>query len=573
MDSLVSSLPPKLFCTLRLSSFLLAWLLGAVVTSSVADEPLEYVPAAIDNPLKGLVPYAGDNRDKFPHSMEFRYVPLGELMAGMTAFNWEPLEELLNDVASRGHQAVFRVWMVYPGKDKGIPTFLLKEGLKVTTWLNENTAPFPPEEVHTPDYNDPRLREALKNFIAAMGEKYDGDPRLGFITAGLLGTWGEWHEYPRQDLFASKEIQAEVLNAYAAAFRITPVLLRYPTGDDHRRYTKNADRPFGYHDDSFAWATLDTGRKADDWFYMQLLKAAGLEAMLKWKTHPIGGEIRPELWGGIFDDKVTHGQAQNFEQCVQETHASWLMDTGMVREKQSATRIKNASRAVQRMGYEFHVIQTTLSGEADKTQLTVQLRNTGVAPFYYDWKIVVAAIDRSGAVIKEWPTEWGIAGLLPGEPPRAWQLSLKTSEIPSSSEFLAFRVVNPLSNGMPLRFANTAERQQTDGWFRIGKLTSSPNLEPLLMNDMSANGTSASVGRAEQVMRSNGRGRSGWMRPSLGGCQGASYLRSRPNVRVGAAVCGRLGYASGTAHGRSVGGQNPNLETGVIHGGRSRCRQ
>ena len=534
MDSFVSSLRSKFFGTLRLSSLLLASFLGAVVPFSVADEPLEYVPAAVDNPLKGLVPYAGDNREKFPHSMEFRYVPLGELMSGMTTFNWEPLEELLNDVASRGHQAVFRVWMVYPGKDKGIPTFLIKEGLKVTTWLNENTAPFPPEKVHTPDYDDPRLRQALRNFIAAMGEKYDGDPRLGFITAGLLGTWGEWHEYPRVDLFASKETQAEVLNAYSAAFRITPVLLRYPTGDDHRRYTKNADRPFGYHDDSFAWATLDTGREADDWFYMQLLKAAGPEAMLKWKTHPIGGEIRPELWGEIFDDKVTHRQAQNFDQCVQETHASWLMDTGMVKEKQSATRIKNASRAVQRMGYEFHVMQATVSREADKTHLAVQLRNTGVAPFYYDWKIVVAAIDRSGTVIKEWPTEWKIAGLLPGESPRVWQLLLKTSEIPNSGDLLAFRVVNPLSNGMPLRFANSTERQQANGWFRIGNLTSSPDLEPLLVSDMSANGTSASAGRVEPIMRSNSRGWSGWMRPLRGGCRRESYPRSRPNARVGA---------------------------------------
>jgi len=468
-----------------LVSFLLASFLRTVDTPSVADEPLEYVAAAIDNPLKGLVPYSGDNREKFPHSMEFRYVPLGELMSGMNTFNWEPLEKLLNDVASRGHQAVFRVWMVYPGKDGGIPAFLMEEGLKVTTWLNDNTAPSPPQQVHTPDYNDPRLREALKNFIAAMGKKYDGDPRLGFITAGLLGTWGEWHEYPREDLFASKETQAEVLDAYSAAFRITPVLLRYPAGDDNRKYTKNADRPFGYHDDSFAWATLDTGRKADDWFYMQLLKAAGPEAMLKWKTRPIGGEIRPELWGEIFEDKGAHAQAQNFEQCVQETHASWLMDTGMVEKKQSAARIQNASHAVQRMGYEFHVMQATLSREADKTRLTVQLRNTGVAPFYYDWKIVVAAIDRSGTVIKEWPTDWKIAGLFPGESPRAWQLLLKTSDIPNSGDLLAFRVVNPLSNGMPLRFANTTERQQADGWFRIGRLTAS--------RDRSANGSSASV--------------------------------------------------------------------------------
>ncbi len=448
--------------------FLSVLVLVAPGLPCLADEPLEYVPAAIDNPLKGLVPYSGEKRDKFPHSMEFNYVPLGELMTGMNEFNWEPLEALLNDVASRGHQTVFRIWMVYPGKDEGIPQFLIKDGVKVTTWLNDNTAPFPPAEVHTPDYNDPRVRAALKSFIAAMGKKYDGDPRIGFITAGLLGTWGEWHEYPREDLFASKETQAEVLDAYAAAFRTTPVLLRYPTGDDHWIYTKNADRPFGYHDDSFAWATLDTGRKKDDWFFMPSLKAAGPEALSKWKTHPIGGEIRPELWGEIFDDKVTHKQAQNFDQCVQETHASWLMDTGMMEKKQSSTRIKNAGRAVQKMGYEFHVTQASVNEQDGTTKVSVQLHNTGVAPFYYDWKIIVAAIDENGVPGKEWPTDWKLTGLLPGDT-RDWQLSLEESEIPDDSEFLAFRVVNPLPNGMPLRFANSMERQQSDGWFRVDK--------------------------------------------------------------------------------------------------------
>jgi len=419
------------------------------MVSCVADEPLEYVPAAVDNPLKGLVPYSGDKRENFPHSMEFNYLPLGQLMTGMDEFNWQPLEKLLDDVASRGHQTVFRVWMVYPGHVDGIPAFLIKDGLKVTTWLNENTAPFPSEKVHTPDYNDPRLRKALKAFIAAMGKKYDGDPRIGFVTAGLLGTRGEWHQYPRQDLFASRETQAEVLDAFSAAFHVTPVLLRYPTGDDHWLYTKNADRPFGFHDDSFAWATLDTGRKDDDWFFMPSLKAAGQEAMSKWKTHPIGGEIRPELWGQIFDHKVAHKQAQDFDKSVRETHISWLMDTGMMEKKQSATRVKNASRAVQRMGYEFHVTQTTVVREANQTRATIQLRNTGVAPFYYDWKIVVAALDTNDTELKQWPTDWRITGLLPDDSVRSWQLSLESSQIPNNAEYLALRIVNPLATGLP----------------------------------------------------------------------------------------------------------------------------
>jgi hypothetical protein len=72
---------------------------------------------------------------------------------------------------------------------------------------------------HTPDYEDPRLRAALTNFIHALGRRYDGDPRLGFLGLGLLGTWGEWHNHPHTEWFASKTVQREVMDAYEAAFR------------------------------------------------------------------------------------------------------------------------------------------------------------------------------------------------------------------------------------------------------------------------------------------------------------------------------------------------------------------
>jgi len=64
-------------------------------------------------------------------------------------------------------------------------------------------------------------------------------------------------------------------------FTKTPVLLRYPVGDGHPKDASNAQRPFGYHDDSFAWGTLATGRKDDDWFFVPALRAAGAEALRK----------------------------------------------------------------------------------------------------------------------------------------------------------------------------------------------------------------------------------------------------------------------------------------------------
>lgn len=453
----------------RLSALYLSLWFATVVA---AQTELPYIPAPADNPLKGLVPYAKPTPDRFPHSMEFNYLPLSELVVGENQYDWQPLEKLLDDIASRGNHSVFRIWMEYPGRKEGIPSYLEKAGMKVTEWLNTNTDPFPREQVRTPDYADPRLRKMLKSFIAAFGAKYDGDPRIGFITAGLLGTWGEWHTYPREKLMASKQVQSEVMEAYEAAFKTTQILLRYPAGKDAWAHAANHERSFGYHDDSFAWATLDTGRQEDDWFFVPAMKAAGPRALDKWKTHAIGGEIRPELWGQIFDQRPKHPQAQSFEQCVRETHASWLMDTGMFQEKASAERRENAIAQVQRMGYEFHI--QSIQSEAlpaGGTKLRLVVKNSGVAPFYYDWPVELAWMDgdklASKPSLRKLPIRWSIAQLLPGQS-RDWVVEIPaTDKERMKGSSLMLRVVNPLAGGHPLRFANAYPPNSSGDWWPV----------------------------------------------------------------------------------------------------------
>jgi Domain of unknown function (DUF4832) len=442
----------------------------SLVAQALAQEPikLQYAPSFVGNPLKGLVPYAGGTKDQFPHSMEFNYVGLAQMMKGYDQFDWQPMEKLLNEVAGRGHQTVYRIFLEYPGKKDIIPKFLIDDGLKVHRYTNTNTQPFPPSEVETPDYQDKNLRRALKNFIAAMGAKYDGDPRIGFITAGLLGTWGEWHTHPRNELFASKEVQIEVMDAYQQAFKKTHVLLRYPAGENDCDKASNASRHFGYHDDSFAWATLDTGNKKDDWFYLPALKKAGSQALDKWKRHPIGGEIRPEAWGKVFDAEPGDAQIQDFRKCAEQTHASWLMDTGMFREKPSKERRDRAEAEVRRMGYEFHIASANLSKQQNMAQVSLHVVNRGIAPFYYDWPIEYGLIQKN-KVIHTFKSSGKLTGLLPEAEPRVWTDEIDLSNLEKGVYTFAVRVPNPLKNGPPLRFANETQDQHVDGWLSIAE--------------------------------------------------------------------------------------------------------
>jgi hypothetical protein len=432
---------------------------------------LEPAPAPVDNPLKGLVPYQGDQRGSFPHSMEFNYVPLGPLVPEEDQYDWSRMEALLDDVASRGHQVVFRIYLEYPKQKDVIPAYLVRAGLKVHRYTNTNTQPLPPAEIETPDYEDPRLRRCLTNFIAALGRKYDGDARIGFITAGLLGTWGEWHTYPRDELFASPTVQREVMDAYEAAFQKTPVLLRYPHGSGDERYAANSRRGFGYHDDSFAWATLHTGRKNDSWFYMTALMAAGNEALEKWKTRPIGGEIRPEAWGEVFDEAPKTRAIQNFRACVEVTHASWLMDSGMFGERRSSPeRRRRAEEEVRRMGYEFHVPSVTLES-AGRHRWTAALRveNRGVAPFYHAWPVRYGLL-VNGRLEREWTARNDLTGILPGNPAN-WSEPVDVSGLPAGKRKLVVSVPNPLPKGRPVRFANRTQDADMDGWLTLAELS------------------------------------------------------------------------------------------------------
>ncbi|MCY7368548.1 MAG: DUF4832 domain-containing protein [Chamaesiphon sp.] len=429
---------------------------------------LEYAPAAVDNPLKGLVPYQGDNRSMFPHSLEFNYIPYSKLVKGYNQFDWQPLEKMLNDISSRGHQAVFRIYLEYPDQKTGIPSFLVKDGLKITKYPNANSSLEPPSQAKTPNYEDKNLRRSLNTFIIALGKKYDGDPRIGFITAGLLGSWGEWHTDPRPELFASKVTQKEVLDAYTAAFKVTPVLLRYPVGENDDKNAANAQLKFGYHDDSFAWGTLDTGAKDKSWFYMPSLKAAGTAAEAKWKIAPIGGEIRPEAWGEVFDETPSKPEIQSFRKSVEATHASWVMDSGMFRQRQDSGRIDRAAAEVRRMGYEFHVPAVQIDKvTGGKLPVHVELVNRGVAPFYYDWPVEFGAVS-GGKLTKTFTGTGKITGLLPNDPARKWRDSLDVTRLAAGNYRLVMRVPNRLPQGHPIKFANKSQDADLPGWLTLG---------------------------------------------------------------------------------------------------------
>lgn len=468
---------------------------------------LDYAPSPADNPLKGFVPFydaygSADTpiTNDFPHSMEYFYVPLRNLMNGPHSFTFEQgMEPQIQSIVSRGHQVIMRVYLDYPARRSGIPQFLLDGGLKVHRYTVFGNSMRDVDSV-SPDYDDPNLVAAMEAFIAEFGRRYDGDPRLGFVQLGLIGFWGEWHTWPmdgykqetavykalpdpnEESWMPSDATQERIIKAYDDAFNKTRLLLRYPmlppngqqSGPGRRQNYGSMKYNVGYHDDSFAYTT----GYGEDWYFMGKMEWSG--GLNKWKTEPIGGELRPEIQLSVWADPPTRRDSEDFTATVDGTHVSWLLAHSIftVRSVTADTPVYKAALAgAQRMGYELYISAVKLQDTTVDTPINVALRiqNTGVAPFYYDWPVELGVIDSAGKVVATVNPGWKLTTLLPsaGNSPYTDLIyssakSGSVSKLAPGTYTLALRVINPLPNGKLFRFANASQDATLPGWLTLG---------------------------------------------------------------------------------------------------------
>ncbi|MEI7903239.1 MAG: DUF4832 domain-containing protein [bacterium] len=116
-------------------------------------------------------------------------------------FNWKQLEDALAGWDKAGKQFAFGV-MCASSHSKSpyvTPKWVFDAGAKHRL-IDLNTLANPyagvPGQKAVPEFYDPVFLAKLKNFLNAMGRRFDGDPRIAFIDIRSYGNWGEGHMYP-----------------------------------------------------------------------------------------------------------------------------------------------------------------------------------------------------------------------------------------------------------------------------------------------------------------------------------------------------------------------------------------
>ena len=442
------------FFRVFLAGLLLGFLLKAAGSDKLDTGLLVARPIAalgpLDNPLKGYCLYTNAGKIHRPYSMVFQYVSWKELepVEGRYAFEAWERKKWLHPRAT-GKHVVLRVYVDYPTKISGLPDWLRAKGVTEKVYKAHGGG-------KSPDYNHPQMVLALERLIAAMGKRYNTHPRVAFIQLGLLGFWGEWHTYPREELFASEATQHRVLRAYLKAFPDKQLMARYADGTLAKYHS------IGFHDDMFPEDT-DNGK---DWSFLARMRRAG--QIDSWKQTVVGGEMVPNAarkWLGK--------RWELTREMVDRSHFSWVGPYGPALETETSdTFIARSDQLVRQMGYQFRLTEIRRSRSVvPGAQCTVILQgvNEGVAPFYYPWPIKLAWLDAQGTVLSSVQLKDDIRKWLPG---KFGVETVLTAPVKSGTYRLGFGIEDPWKKKPVVRLANKLPLIR--GWTILGQIEIKP---------------------------------------------------------------------------------------------------
>jgi hypothetical protein len=431
--------------------------------------------------MKGFMPWApedgsapGTVANALPYTLEWAPFPVKDVVTGRDTYDFTKVDALLDAIASRGHQAAIRFYLDTPGKESGMPQYLIDGG---TDQSRRYDFEGNKKISFSPNYDDPNVKEMLLHFVDALGDKYDGDPRIAYITAGLYGFWGEEHTYPYNgyvneqnpdaiNWMPSDEFRAQLVEAWDDAFDETFIQNRYPT-----EATKA--HGMGYYDDSLGYATLE----GTSWHFIPKLKKQGEGDA--WQHSPIGGELYPSFQKCAFSEPLNcpsrdTGRDYKALESIQKAHATWLINQHAFSTGYTGAELTRAKAASAAMGYTLQATRTSVTYNQVKATVVVEIKNTGVAPFYATWPLEVILVDEKNEIVASQTIESTLPSILPGQTGRV------TARLPlpegyrsnDSAQKLtaAIRIVNPLPNGAPVAFANEAMNKPLTGYLELGKL-------------------------------------------------------------------------------------------------------
>jgi len=414
------------------------------------------------NPLKGFESWAGSSENSVPYSLEYIPLNLDIVMTAENTFDFTKVEEALENCKSSHHQAILRFILDEPNVTSHIPAYLLQ---KVSTFdysADGNTG-------KTINYNDEYFLNQISGFIKKFAKLYDGDPRIALIQTGIIGHWGEQHIYyvendsnlkNNENCLIKDSTWITFFKVWAESFKKTKLGARNPERPGHKNYSSIA-----YYNDMIC-------SDEDNTYFDELLESVNANPE-SWKTSIVTGEIAPALQNGLITSiktkNETAGMYKKFLRDVNKYHISSALFADFFEKNDSdlGANILEFQKAQSRMGYDLSVDAARVKANGKKVKMGVFVKNEGVAPFPYNWKVELAWYDGN-QIIESFVTSWKISGLCDSSEMFTVETE-KTGE--AGAEYtLLMRIINPMAGGFPVKFSNVTQDSVVEGYITLGKI-------------------------------------------------------------------------------------------------------
>ncbi|RYD38019.1 MAG: DUF4832 domain-containing protein, partial [Verrucomicrobiaceae bacterium] len=120
-------------------------------------------------PMTGIVLWDdSEKRNTRAIQLEFSYMRYSDVVSQPGVYDWSLVEQKLEAIAKRGHQAIFRFHYVYPGKQTAVPAYI-----KALPDYQETKGKTEGLDTWFPDWENAELKRFTKEFHTRFAARYE----------------------------------------------------------------------------------------------------------------------------------------------------------------------------------------------------------------------------------------------------------------------------------------------------------------------------------------------------------------------------------------------------------------
>ena len=368
-------------------------------------------PDVITNPGKGWVLYGSPSQQSAGTlaygSVGYVRYDWSDVEPTEGHYNWSMIDYDLNSWVAVGKQFAFGVMNADSSSSTTYvtPSWVFKDGAASVRTTSYDDVSGLKGVQYVPVWNDPIYLQKVRDFLAALAKRYDGNPHIAYIDIRSYGNWGEQHVYGISPSVALSAAGVQThIQMYKNAFHHTQLIVPWGTPDYNSVYGWAVNNGVGMRRDGMMVDSNGSELAPANGKAPAVFEFYGSYQWLNSSGYWNDDKLRQEVEIGK-PSYIGMGQWNNDAQLMLAAQPTLIRDLA------------------NHMGYDFVLKSATLPTTISNNQATtisLSWNNQGVTYLYNHAYVAIALLDSSNNVVQK---QW-----FSGSNPNAWVPGKTTTE-------------------------------------------------------------------------------------------------------------------------------------------------